>query len=263
MTERIPVLKEPAPKPKRKGARRLLGVIYSLFVVLLIVLFFRSDLSKISEVTVTGGRFTDEGEILAAAGVRPGDPFFWPTADAIAGRVERLDAIASASVRKTFPGKLHIEVTEYPAVAYGLTAEGAITAILSNGTERLIGSDAVVDRPVLRAWNEREADRLKLVDVLSRLPDDLLSDFSEITPYPSEAWPDRIRIYTRTRFEVVTAVSLLAEKADTIRAVIETQEPGIITLLLADRYVPYVRDDDSGGDGGEPEDGGSSGKQDQ
>jgi cell division protein FtsQ len=262
MTQRIPVLKEPVPKPKRKTGRRLLGAIYLLFIVLLAVLFFRSDLSKISEVTVSGGRFTDEGEILGAAGVGPGDPFFWPAAETIAGRVKRLDAVADAAVRKTFPGRLHIEVTEYPAVAYGLTGEGAITAILSNGTELPIGPDSVVDRPVLRSWTGREADRLKLVDALSRLPEDLLSDFSEILPYPSDAWPDRIRIYTRTRFEVVTAISLLPEKADTIRAVIETQEPGIITLLLADRYVPYVKDGDSGGDE-EAEDGDSPGKQDQ
>ena len=246
MTERMPVLKEPAPKPKRKGGRRLLGVIYSLFIVLLLVLFFRSSLSKISEVTVSGGRFAAESEILAAAGVEPGDPFFWPTSDAIAKRVEKLDSVASAVVRKTFPGKLHIEVTEHPAVTYGLTADGAITAILSNGKELPIGADAIVDRPVLRGWNGREADKLKLVDALSLLPDDLLADFSEIAPYPSEAWPDRIRIYTRTRFEIITAVSLLAEKADTIRAVIETQEPGSITLLLADRYVPYTEEDGAG-----------------
>lgn len=248
MTERMPVLKEPVPKPKRKGGRRLLGVIYLLFIVLLVVLFFRSGLSKISEVTVSGGRFADENEIRAAAGVGPGDPFFWPTADAIAGRVKKLDPVASAAVRKTFPGKLHIEVTEYPAVAYGLTADGVITAVLSNGKELPIGADTVVDRPVLRGWSGREADRLKLVDRLSLLPDDLLADFSEIAPYPSEAWPDRIRIYTRTRFEIITAVSLLAEKADTIRAVIETQEPGSITLLLADRYVPYTEEGEAGGD---------------
>jgi len=249
MTERMPVLKEPAPKPKRRGARRLLGIIFALFIVLLIVLFFRSSLSKISEITVSGGRFADEGEILEAAGVKPGDPFFWPTSDAIAARVERLDPVAAASVRKTFPGQVRIEVTEYPAVAYGLAEDGTIRVVLSNGKERTIGADTVVDRPVLRAWNGREADKLKLVEALSRLPDDLLADFSEIAPYPSEAWPDRIRIYTRTRFEIITAVSLLAEKADTIRAVIETQEPGSITLLLADRYVPYAEEDGSGGEG--------------
>jgi cell division protein FtsQ len=258
MTERMPVLKEPSPK--RRSNRRLLGVIYALFIVLLLVLFFRSSLSKISEVTVSGGRFASESEILAASGVEPGDPFFWPAADAIAGRVEKLEPVASAVVRKTFPGKLHIEVTEFPAVAYGLTADGAITAILSNGKELPIGADAVVDRPVLRGWNGREEDKLKLVDALSLLPDDLLADFSEIAPYPSDAYPDRIRIYTRTRFEIITAVSLLEEKAETIRAVIETQEPGSMTLLLADRYVPYTEE---GGDGeGKAPDAENTGKQD-
>lgn len=245
MSERMPVLKE--PKPKRRGGRRLLVVLYLLFIALLVVLFFRSPLSKISEIAVSGGRFADVEQIRTAAGIAEGDPFFYPTAGMIAERVERLESVKEAVVRKTFPGDVYIEVTEYPAVAYSLTNDGGITAILSNGTELAVNTDAVVDRPVLRGWEGRE-DKLRLIEALAGLPEDLLADFSEIAPFPSDAYPDRIRIYTRTRFEIVTAVSLIADKADTIRAVIETQEPGSMTLLLADRYVPYLEDSGSEGE---------------
>ncbi|MOA64140.1 hypothetical protein D3C78_1901040 [compost metagenome] len=46
-------------------------------------------------------------------------------------------------------------------------------------------------------------------------------------------------MFTRTKFEVITAVSVLPEKIEALNAVIETQEPGKITMLLADTYVPF------------------------
>lgn len=237
MTDNMPVLKE--PMKRRKGSRRLIAVLFLLFLVLLLVLFFRAPISKIDSITIFGGQFVSIEEIRAAAGVVEGDPFFYPAADRIEERIEKLPAIAEAVVNKRFPGELHFEVTEYPSVAFELSNTGDIRVLLSNGAELPAGPDIVVDKPVLRGWEEQDDRKGRLTEALGALPADLLSDFSEITPYPSDAYPDRIKIYTRTRFEVVTAVSLLADKADTIRAVIETQEPGNITLLLADRYVPY------------------------
>lgn len=238
MQDNMPVLKN--PKPRRRGSRRLIAILFLLFAVLLLVLFIRSPISKIDTISVTGGQFVRGDEIREAAGVSAGDPFFYPTAEMIAKRIEKLAPIEDASVEKKFPGELHIEVTEYPAVAFELSSNGDIRVILSNGAELSAGSDSVVDKPVLREWEDRKTLKAQLTKALGGMPEDLLSDFSEIVPYPSDAYPDRIKIYTRTRFEVVTAVSLIGEKAETIRAVIETQEPGNITLLLADRYVPYA-----------------------
>lgn len=84
---------------------------------------------------------------------------------------------------------------------------------------------------------------------LSTIDNALLSDLSEISPIPSSAFPDRILIFTRTKFEVITAISLLREKVGTMNGVIESQAPGRLTLLLADTFVPFdieAEEDESG-----------------
>ncbi|MNI77224.1 hypothetical protein D3C73_1335030 [compost metagenome] len=46
-------------------------------------------------------------------------------------------------------------------------------------------------------------------------------------------------MYTRSQFEVISAISLLAEKAEYMNMIMESQDPGMLTLLDADTYVPY------------------------
>jgi cell division protein FtsQ len=245
MPDTMPVLRE--PKQRRSGSRKLLTILLLLFAILLAVLFFRSPISKVSDVTISGGQYVTSESIHEAVGIRVGDSFFYPSEDALAKRIKKLAPIESAVVKKTFPGKIDIQVREYPAVAYELLDSGDITAILSNGTVLTAGSNYVVDKPVLSGWTKDDPFKAELIQALSNIPDDLRSDFSEIMPYPSNSYKDRIRIYTRTKFEIITAVSLLQEKAETIYAVIETQEPGSITMLLSDRYVPYLDEDGTEG----------------
>ncbi|MBD2846286.1 FtsQ-type POTRA domain-containing protein [Paenibacillus sp. IB182496] len=249
MEQTIPALKK--PQPKRRGNRKLLAVLVLLFIVLLAVLFFNSSISKISSVAVAGQQFLTKEELIDAAGVGIGDPFFSDSSNTIAARVEELHAVEEVEVTKHFPGDVQIRVREYPAVAYELDGQAELTAVLSNGTAiGLAGRDYIVDKPVLVGWEPEDPLKQKLSQTLSRLQAGLLSDFSEIIPIPSTSYPDRIKIYTRTQYEVVTAVSLLEEKADTLGALIETQEPGKVTMLLADTYTPF----EQAGEEGESED---------
>ncbi|CAM4259618.1 cell division protein FtsQ/DivIB [Paenibacillus tarimensis] len=238
MPDQMPVLRE--PKPARRANRKLLAIILLLFVVLLSILFFRSSISKISSVTVTGHQHISASEIQEAADIAVGDPFFYPSESEFAKRIKQLNSVEEVEVTKSFPGAVHITVKEYPTVAFELSDKGEISAILSNGTVLPAGSNYVVDKPVLSGWPADDPVREELTAVLADIPPDLLADFSQIMPFPSNSYADRIRIYTRTKFEIITAVSLLPEKVETIKAVIETQDPGSVTLLLSDRYVPYI-----------------------
>jgi cell division protein FtsQ len=144
-------------------------------------------------------------------------------------------------VTKIFPGLLKISVEEFPVVAFELSKQGEMTALLSNGTTVEADSDELqlVDKPVLSGWADDDPVKAQLTKKLGEISTKQLSDLSEIIPFPSSAYPDRIIMYTRTKFEVVTAVSVLPEKIEALNAVIETQEPGKITMLLADTYVPF------------------------
>jgi cell division protein FtsQ len=251
MQEKIPVLREPVRK--RRGGKKLLAVVLLLFIVILCVLFFNSSISKISSISIEGQKYIQSADIRKAAGISVGDAFFGTTASTIEARVKTLKPIDKVDVIKSFPGKVRILVEEYQTVAFELSDQGALTAILSNGSTVPTGADTIVDKPILSGWKANDPVKAQLCKELASIPPQSLSDFSEIIPAPSMAYPDRIKIYTRTRFEVITAASLLAQKISALNAVIETQEPGLITMLLADTYVPFAPVEGENKDNGKKE----------
>jgi cell division protein FtsQ len=132
-------------------------------------------------------------------------------------------------------------VQEYKVVAFELSHDGDLIALLASGASITTNSERmqIMDKPILTGWESDEMNKKALVKQLGTISSALLSDISEISPIPSQAFPDRLLIYTRTKFEIVTAVSLLADKIVTMNGVIETQSPGRLTLLLADTFVPF------------------------
>ncbi|WP_138751916.1 cell division protein FtsQ/DivIB [Paenibacillus sinopodophylli] len=239
MSAQMPVLKEPAKK--RMGSKKLLYILILLFLALLAVLFFNSSISKISEIQIEGTRFVSKDEISKTSGILIGDAFFRTSSKTIEERVLTLPQISKATITKVFPGLLKIQIEEFPVVAFELSKQGELTALLSNGTTVEADNDEMqlVDKPVLSGWTENDPNKAELTKQLGKISSKQLSDLSEIIPYPSTAYPDRVIMYTRTKFEVITAVSVLPEKIEALNAVIETQEPGKITMLLADTYVPF------------------------
>ncbi|MUT66188.1 cell division protein FtsQ/DivIB [Paenibacillus sp. NEAU-GSW1] len=238
MSAQMPVLKQ--PERRRKGSRKLLSILFLLFAVLLAVLFFNSSISKISVIDVTGSVNATKAEIVGAADIAIGDAFFGVAKETLEKRVLKVKAVQEATVVKQFPGSITISVKEYPVVAFEIGPDGQMTAIMSNATSVLAASgEALLDKPVLSGWKADDPNKAELTKQLGTISAKQLSDLSEIIPYPSKAYPDRIKMYTRTKFEVITSVSLLSEKIEALNAVIESQEPGKITMLLADTYVPF------------------------
>ncbi|WP_028611221.1 cell division protein FtsQ/DivIB [Paenibacillus harenae] len=239
MSAQMPVLKEPGRK--RTGSRKLIIILFLLFIALLAVLFFNSSISKISEIQIDGTRFATKEEIGQAAAVAVGDAFFGTSSGTIEENIKTLPQVNQAKVTKVFPGVFKIAVEEFPVVAFELSDQGEMTALLSNGTSVSASNDQLllVDKPVLSGWSPDDPIKAELTTQLGKIPAKQLSDLSEIIPFPSKAYPDRIVMFTRTKFEVITAVSVLPDKIEALNAVIETQEPGKITMLLADTYVPF------------------------
>ncbi|WP_274651850.1 cell division protein FtsQ/DivIB [Paenibacillus humicola] len=237
MQEKVPVLREPVRK--RRSGKKLLAVLLLLFIVILSVMFFHSSISKISSVDVEGEQVLSVESIKQAAGVKAGDAFFGISASAIERRVKTLKPVESVEVVKTFPGKIGITVREFPVVAFELSKKGELSAVLSNGVDVPATANLVADKPVLTGWQDNDPVKAQLAKQLAAIPPESLADFSEIIPDPSKSYPDRIKIYTRTRFEVITAASLLPSKIAMLNGVTQQQEPGIVTLLLADKWAPF------------------------
>ncbi|MCC3372861.1 cell division protein FtsQ/DivIB [Cohnella sp. REN36] len=238
MNERIPAIpREPAERRRRS---KLLWIVVALFVILLVVLFFRSSLSRVTSIEVTGNYYVSQAEIAQALNVQIGDSFFAPGSKTLERRVGQLPAVNAVQAKKRFPGKLTIVVKEYQPVAVELGADGKLGLVLESGL--VLPSKegtALPNKPVLAGWSADDPQRLELCRVLAKIQDAQLGDLSQISPDPSKAYPDRIKLYTRSRFEVITTVGKLADKIDILNELVENREPGQVVMLDSDTYRPY------------------------
>jgi len=206
----MPVVRK--ERPRRRSNRKLLFLLFLFFVVLLGVLFFRSSFSKIQLIEISGNRLLSREQIMEAAGIAAGDHFFAARAAELEERVLRLDAVEYVRVTKRFPGEVRIEVREYPVVALELTKDGTIAGLLANAASvEYSRVENAAARPVLSGW-EDPAMKRRMTETLAKISAEHLQDISEIRHSPTVPYPDRIILYTRSRYEVVTTISYLPEK---------------------------------------------------
>ncbi|ULO08880.1 FtsQ-type POTRA domain-containing protein [Paenibacillus sp. 19GGS1-52] len=237
-TTRLPLLKE--DKPKKKMSRKITAILLLLFTALLAVIFFRSSVSRITEINFQGSQYSSREELLSQSKLQIGGQFFAVSTNSVEDSLKELKTIQKATVEKNFPGVISVRIEEYPAVAYELDQAGSLKAILSSGAAVSINETGIaVEKPILTNWDASDPYKAKLCQALGSIPNQLTSDISEIVPSPTLSFPDRIKLYTRSRFEVITAISLLKAKVEYLNQVTETEQPGLIKMLEADSYVPF------------------------
>lgn len=204
-------------------------------------------MSKISEIRISGNELVTKEEIAKAAGIAPGDHFFTVRSDKIRKQVESLRIIESAQVSKTFPGVISIQIKEFQRVAFQLASDGTKEVLLADGTALPVVGNAgnlPFDMPVLSGWNPDDPMKLKLCAALAAIRPRLLSDISEIKPVPTSAYPDKIKLYTRSRFEVFATIDNLPGNIEYLGYITnelqdEGKNAGTITMLEQVRYAPF------------------------
>lgn len=249
--QRLPVIQKPKPKAKTKSrsSKRLLLFLFLFFIILLCILFFQSSLSKITAIEVKGQELLKAEAVEQASPVKVGDHFFSVTSNYIEEQIKTLRMVESVKVTKHFPGVIEIEVKEFPRVAYQFGTANQPEAILADGSVVAVSGDVnfIMDKPILTGWGSNEEMKSKLCKALAATPAATLTDISEIKPDPSESYPDRIKMYTRSQFEVITTVGYLPEKLkylDTYIANLKENKinTGVLKLLEADTHAPFETD---------------------
>lgn len=243
MQERMPVLREEKQRPR--SSRKLLFFLLLLFVTLLVVLFFRSSLSKIATIEIVGNKALSADEIGQAAGIAAGDSFFGFRVTTVESRVKQLPAAETVTVTKKFPGSLRIAVQEYPHVAFEIRPTGEKEMLLSNGLAIPVSDNNIVmDKPILSGWDENNPLKDKLCEALRRISDKLLAEISEIRPSPTHTYEDKIKMYTRSEYEVYTTIKYLPDKIQYLDEMIDQMSDknagsGVLELLEANTYIPF------------------------
>jgi cell division protein FtsQ len=114
--------------------RRVLGWALAILALAVGVAYLiRTPLFGLSAVRVDGVRAVSRAEVLAASGVRVGEPYLGLDLDAIRGRVAALPRVAAVWVARDYPSSLRITVTERPAVA-SVSAGSVYWLVAADGT---------------------------------------------------------------------------------------------------------------------------------
>jgi len=236
--QRIPHLRQ--PKTKKNHGKKVIYLLLIFFVVLLVVLFFRSSISKISSIQIKGNHYTELNQVGQALSIEVGDSFFSASKARLEKRIRQLTNVESAQVVKRFPGQIQVKIKEFDEVAHNVGLDGKMEIILSNGNVVVpVRGKSMKLMPVLSGWEQQMDNQKKLSVQLRDIPQTLLSDISQIKPDPTPSYPDRIRLYTRSQFEVITTIGYLPDKIDYMRAIIGDRDPGEIILLEANSYRSY------------------------
>jgi cell division protein FtsQ len=248
----VPILSEdrkvpalPVPKPRARTNRKLLIFLFIFFMTILVILFFQSSLSRVSAIEVEGNELMASESIGQASQIAVGDRFFAVSSQTIQQRIAALPMIKTATVRKHFPGIIRITVQEFPKVAFQIRADGIKQAVLADGAVVELPSGSIpLDMPILTGWTDGDPNKAALCKVLGEIPESALSDISEIKPDPSEPYPDKIKLYTRSQFEVYTTIAYLPEKIDNLPAYIASLQEdhitsGVIKMLEVEYHAPF------------------------
>jgi len=97
--------------------RQLAWGLLALALAVATVQLVRTPLFGLAAVHVEGTRALGREQVLAAADVRPGQPYLGLDLEAIRRRVAALPRVAAARVVRDYPASLRIVVSERPAVA--------------------------------------------------------------------------------------------------------------------------------------------------
>ncbi|WP_135546873.1 cell division protein FtsQ/DivIB [Paenibacillus cymbidii] len=251
----MPVLApEPTPEKKRRVSRKIIALLVVFFLVVLAVVFFRSSLSKVNEIRIVGNDLMPAERIGQASGIAAGDQFFGVDPGKAAARIKELGIVDTVKVSKHFPGQITIAVEEYKRVAFQLGDDGSNSIVLADGSVvPADGRSVPLDRPILTGWRDDDPLKLKLCRTLATIAPALLSDISEIKPEPSAAYEDKIRMFTRSHFEVITTIGWLPDRIPYLGVIVnqmkekDTNE-GVIRMMEQTRAGDFATELSAGTD---------------
>lgn len=229
----------------RKRLRRLGVLMVITALVLGGVAVTRSSLLDVDRVTVAGADNSGRDSVLDAAAIPAGEAMVSVDVQKVEARVEQLPWVAEASVSRSWPGTVDIEVTERTAVA--VAGDGA-SAVLVDDEGRILGpAHGRRSLPAIGVAAPGEPgtfltdEARELVDVVSALPPDLLAEVDTATSEgeaPVLVLSDGIEVRlgdsTRLRSKAEAATALLDQADRPTIATIDVSVPSAAALTRDD-----------------------------
>lgn len=197
-----------------KVMQRYIPIVVINVLVIIVLGYFVSPLSKVGTVSVAGNEFVYDQEIINKSGIRTGDSVIetMRAQEAVTSSVvDELTQVSSSEVELDGFNDVIIHVKEYGTVAY-IAKDNTYLRVLENGAVLDdVFSVSIGNQPVLTKFEESETLN-KMIEELSKVDTPILNLISEIELVESRSNPLFIRIYMNNGNRVLSSIPTFAEK---------------------------------------------------
>ena len=241
-------LKEKRAK-RRKRQKQIQYSIFGvlLFIIILILIYMFTPLSKVNSVKIAGNDNVSKSTIDKAINVKSSSRMYTYSTTKAKNNLEDNELIKSAEVKKVFPNKLSVKVTEKQIVAMVQKKDNYVP-ILEDGSElKNYDGNATDDGPILEGFEKDKKE--KIIHELSSMPANVRSMIAEIKYDPQENAQSQIKLFTTDEIQIVGNLNTIANKMKYYPQMSQSLErdesgnlkkSGYIDLSVGASFIPYI-----------------------
>ena len=240
-------LKEKRAK-RRKRQKQIQYSVFGvlLFIIILILIYMFTPLSKISSVEISGNDNTSKNQINKAINVKDNSRMYTYSTTNAQNKLEESTLIKNAEVKKHFPNKLTVKVSEKQIV--GLTKKkDKYVPVLEDGTElEDYDGNATDNGPILEGFEKDKKE--KVIQALSEMPAKVRGMIAEIKFDPQENAQNQIKLFTTDDIQILGNLNTIGKKMKYYPQMSQSLErdesgelkkAGYIDLSVGASFIPY------------------------
>ncbi|MGW7848980.1 cell division protein FtsQ/DivIB [Staphylococcus xylosus] len=240
-------LKEKRAK-RRKRQKQIQYSIFGvlLFIIILILIYMFTPLSKISSVEISGNNNTSKNTINKAINVKDNSRMYTYSTTNAQNKLEESTLINSAEVKKHFPNKLTVKVSEKQIVALTKKKDKYVP-VLEDGTElEDYDGNATDNGPILEGFEKDKKE--KIIQALSEMPAKVRGMIAEIKFDPQENAQNQIKLFTTDDIQILGNLNTIGKKMKYYPQMSQSLErdesgelkkAGYIDLSVGASFIPY------------------------
>lgn len=240
-------LKEKRAK-RRKRQKQIQYSVFGvlLFIIILILIYMFTPLSKISSVEISGNDNTSKNTINKAINVKDNSRMYTYSITNAQNKLEESTLIKSAEVKKHFPNKLTVKVSEKQIVALTKKKDNYVP-VLEDGTElEDYDGNATDNGPILEGFEKDKKE--KIIQALSEMPAKVRGMIAEIKLDPQENAQNQIKLFTTDDIQILGNLNTIGKKMKYYPQMSQSLErdesgelkkAGYIDLSVGASFIPY------------------------
>lgn len=238
LEDRLPQLKK---ERKQKANRRFAFYASVFFLLILVVVYFQSPLSKVHSVTVKGEQIVSGVKVIKTSGISNKTHIWDIRKKAVEKKIESLPTVQSATVEKKFPNQVLIKIKEYDRKAY-LQKNGNYYPILQNGAilSKLQKGKMPVDAPVLFGFSKSAALK-NVAEGLDTISRQMTHNISDIHYIGKSGSGDDLILYMNDGNKVVASTRTFVQNIKLypeIAANLPKGKHGTVHLSVGTYFIP-------------------------